>query len=123
MKRGSISLGQIKCDDCQRLLPHPERYLAIEKKDGTTERLCVDCALKRGYARYKMERGELVLTFMEEVVEEKGEAKGGEKGEEKAEAEEEEKEEAKEEEKKEETGAEKAEAEEKEKAEAEEEKE
>jgi hypothetical protein len=75
MKRGCISLGQIKCGDCQHIIPHPERYLAIEKEDGTTERLCVDCALKGGYARYKMERGELVLTFMEEGVEEKGEAK------------------------------------------------
>jgi hypothetical protein len=82
MKRGSISLGQIKCDDCQRLLPHPERYLAIDKEDGTTERLCVDCSLKRGYARYKMERGELVLTFMEEEVGQKGEEKEAEKKEE-----------------------------------------
>jgi hypothetical protein len=99
MKRGSISLGQIKCDDCQRLLPHPERYLAIDKEDGTTERLCVDCALKKGYARYKMERGELVLTFMEEEV--------GQKGEVKAEAEEKGEEKEKEEEKAEEEGEEK----------------
>ena len=95
MRRGCISSGHVKCDDCQSLIPHPERYLAIEKEDGTTERLCVDCALKRGYARNKMERGELVLTFMEEGV--------GGKGAEKAEAEE-----------KEEKEAEKAEAEEKE---------
>lgn len=86
MKRGSISLGQIKCDDCQRLIPHPERYLAIDKEDGTTERLCFDCALKKGYARYKMERGELVLTFMEEEVGQKGEAKGEEQEAEKKEA-------------------------------------
>jgi len=79
MKRGCISLGRIKCDDCQRAIPHPERYLAIDKEDGTTERLCVDCALKRGYARYKMERGELVLTFMEEMVEKEA-GKGEEKG-------------------------------------------
>ncbi len=89
MKRGCISLGRIKCDDCQRAIPHPERYLAIDKEDGTTERLCVDCALKRGYARYKMERGELVLTFMEEVVEEKGEEKAEAEEKEKAEEEEE----------------------------------
>ncbi|HUU08338.1 MAG TPA: hypothetical protein VMW61_02325 [Dehalococcoidales bacterium] len=87
MKRGCISLGRIKCDDCQRAIPHQERYLAIDKEDGTTERLCVDCALKRGYARYKMERGELVLTFMEEVVEEKGEEKVKEKEEEEEEKE------------------------------------
>lgn len=83
MKRGCISLGQVRCDDCQRLIPHPERYLAGAKKDGATERLCVDCSLKKGYARYKMERGELVLTFMEEGVERKEQEKGGEKEEEK----------------------------------------
>ncbi len=87
MKRGCISLGQVKCDDCQRIIPHPERYLALDREDGTTERFCVDCSLKRGYARYKMERGELVLTFMEEVVEEKDQAEGEEKGEEKKEEE------------------------------------
>jgi len=92
MRRGCISSGHVKCDDCQRLIPHPERYLAIEKEDGTTERLCVDCALKRGYARNKMERGELVLTFMEEGVGEKGEEKGEAEEKEKAEEEEEEKE-------------------------------
>jgi len=89
MRRGCISSGHVKCDDCQRLIPHPERYLAIEKEDGTTERLCVDCALKRGYARNKMERGELVLTFMEEGVGEKGEEKGEAEEKEKAEEEEE----------------------------------
>jgi sulfur relay (sulfurtransferase) complex TusBCD TusD component (DsrE family) len=89
MRRGCISLGQVKCDDCQSLIPHPERYLAIDREDGTTERLCVDCALKRGYARNKMERGELVLTFMEEGVEEKGEEKAEAEGKEEAEEEEE----------------------------------
>lgn len=89
MRRGCISSGQVKCDDCQSLIPHPERYLAIEREDGTTERLCVDCALKRGYARNKMERGELVLTFMEEGVEGKGEEKAEAEGKEKAEEEEE----------------------------------
>lgn len=79
MRRGCISLGQVKCGDCQRLIPHPERYLVIDREDGTSERLCFDCSLKKGYARYKMERGELVLTFMEEGIEEKAEEKGEEK--------------------------------------------
>ncbi len=83
MRRGCISLGQVKCDDCQRLIPHPERYLVIDREDGTSERLCFDCSLKKGYARYKMEHGELVLTFMEEGVEEKGEEKEAAKEEEK----------------------------------------
>jgi len=66
VRRGCISLGQVKCDDCQRLISYPERYLAIDEAEGTTLHLCVDCSLKKGYARYKVEKGEQVLTFLEE---------------------------------------------------------
>jgi hypothetical protein len=30
VKRGCISLGNIKCDECQRTILYPERYLSIE---------------------------------------------------------------------------------------------
>ena len=60
MRRGSISLGDIKCDDCHRTIPYPERYLIIEKEDAK-QRLCVDCSLKHGYAHHK--KGEHGLTF------------------------------------------------------------
>ena len=63
MRRGCISLGQIKCDECGRLIPYPDRYLAIEEKEGVTTHLCADCALKKNYASYKVEKGEQVLTF------------------------------------------------------------
>ena len=66
VRQGCISLGQVRCDDCHRIIPYPERYLAIDEAEGTTVRLCIDCALKRGYARYKVEKGEQVLTFLEE---------------------------------------------------------
>lgn len=66
MRRGCISLGQVRCDDCHRIIPYPERYLAVDEAEGITLRLCIDCSLKRGYARYKVERGETVLTFFEE---------------------------------------------------------
>ncbi len=72
MRRGCISLGEIKCDECHRTIPHPERYLAIEEKDGVedkegeTRHYCAKCSLKKGYAHYKMEKGERVLTFFEE---------------------------------------------------------
>ncbi len=66
MRRSCISLGQIRCDDCQRIIPYPERYLAIEEAEGTALRLCIDCALKKDYARYKGEKGEQILTFLEE---------------------------------------------------------
>lgn len=72
MRRGCISLGNVHCDGCQRTIPYPERYLAVDEKDGVedaageTVRYCVDCSLKKGYARYKEEKGEQVLTFFTE---------------------------------------------------------
>jgi len=72
MRRGCISLGEVQCDDCHRTIPHPERYLAIDEKDGVedeegeTYRYCVECCLKKGYAHYKFEKGERILTFFVE---------------------------------------------------------
>jgi hypothetical protein len=69
MRRGCISLGEIKCDGCGNPIPYPDRYLAIDEKDGVeddegeTRRYCLECALKKGYAHYKEEKGERVLTF------------------------------------------------------------
>ena len=72
MRRGCISLGEVQCDKCGRTIPYPERYLAVDEKkgkeveEGETARYCVQCALKKGYAHYKEEKGEQVLTFFEE---------------------------------------------------------
>lgn len=72
MRRGSISLGQIECDECHRVIPHSERYLAIEEADsdeeekGKTAYYCVECALQKGYAHYNEEKGERILTFFPE---------------------------------------------------------
>ena len=72
MRRGCISLGQVRCDGCHRIIPYPERYLAVEEKDGVeveggeTSHYCVDCCLEKGYARYKVEKGERILTFFPE---------------------------------------------------------
>ncbi len=72
MRRGCISVGEVRCDECSRMIPYPERYLAIDEKngvedeDGESRRHCVECALKKGYAHYKEEKGERVLTFFEE---------------------------------------------------------
>ena len=69
MRRGCIATGEIRCDGCGRIIRHPERYLAIQEKDGIeaeegeTSRYCVECCLKKGYAHYKEEKGEQVLTF------------------------------------------------------------
>ena len=72
MRRGCISLGEVKCDECQRMIPYPERYLVINEKNGVedeegeTARYCVECCLKKSYAHYKAEKGEQVLTFFQE---------------------------------------------------------
>ncbi len=63
MRRGCISLGETKCDDCQRVIPYPERYLIVEETGDVVLRLCVDCCLNKGYAGYKQDKGEQVLTF------------------------------------------------------------
>ena len=72
MRRGCISLGEVHCDECKRNIPYPERYLAVEEKDGEENeegelrRYCVECAMKKGYAHYKVEKGEQILSFFKE---------------------------------------------------------
>ena len=69
MRQGCISLGKVQCDNCQRLIPHSERYLAVDEEDGVevekgkTSYYCLDCCLAKGYAEYREEKGERVLTF------------------------------------------------------------
>ncbi len=69
MHRGCLSLGQAQCDECHRTIPYSERYLATDEEDGDeiekgkTAHYCVECALQKGYAYYKEEKGERTLTF------------------------------------------------------------
>jgi hypothetical protein len=69
MRRGCVSLGEIKCDSCQKPITYPDRYLAIDEKNGKEDeegdlkRYCIECAMKKGYAHYKEEKGEKILTF------------------------------------------------------------
>ncbi|MFC1957942.1 hypothetical protein ACFLVQ_00035 [Chloroflexota bacterium] len=62
-------MGEIQCDGCHRIIPHSERYLAIneekgvEAEEGQTAHYCAECALEKGYARYGEEKGEKILTF------------------------------------------------------------
>ncbi len=66
MRRGGISLGDVQCNECHRMIPYPERYLLIDEAEDTVVRLCVDCCLSKGYARYTEEKGERILTFFPE---------------------------------------------------------
>ena len=72
MRRGCISLGEVKCDVCQRIIPYPVRYLAVDEdkgvegEKGKTTHYCTQCALEKGYAHYKELKGEMILTFFPE---------------------------------------------------------
>jgi hypothetical protein len=79
MRRGCLSLGEVKCESCGCTVPYPERYLVVDEDDkgnevekgGKSVRYCVKDALKKGYARWEVVKGEKVLTFLpqSEVVE------------------------------------------------------
>jgi hypothetical protein len=65
MRCGCISLGDVNCDGCHRLIPYPERYLVIDETEGTLH-LCINCCVTRGYARYSEEKGQRILTIFPE---------------------------------------------------------
>jgi nitrate reductase beta subunit len=67
MRRGCIAVGEVHCDGCRRSLEYGERYLVIDDEEGQGRRFCVDCCLSRGYASYRMEKGEKVITFFPEI--------------------------------------------------------
>lgn len=69
MRRGCTSLGDVQCDECQRPIPYPKRYMVIDDEKGTVSRICVDCCLSKGYARYTEDKGQQVLTFFPEKPE------------------------------------------------------
>ncbi len=73
MRRGCISLGDVQCDNCHRIIPNAERYLLIDEEGGKEAEkgkatfYCIECSIKKGYARYKGEKkDEKTLTFLEE---------------------------------------------------------
>lgn len=64
MRIGCITGNAIKCDGCGRGLKHPERYLCLDDEGtGEYQRLCAQCALDQGYAEYRKEKGEEILSF------------------------------------------------------------
>ncbi len=72
MRRGSISLGDVECNKCHRIIPAYERYLIVDEEKGAEADkgkatfYCVQCALKKGYASTHEEKGEKTLTFFAE---------------------------------------------------------
>ncbi|MFC1897572.1 hypothetical protein ACFLX8_03290 [Chloroflexota bacterium] len=75
MRQGCISLGEVQCDSCNRIIPYLERYLTVNEVDDVdtenekTSHYCLSCCLKKGYAHYRNERDEQILTFFPEFPE------------------------------------------------------
>ncbi len=94
MRRGCMSIGDISCDSCGRLIKHPEQYLGMDEDDiqpdddllksiqkqnpdrfaelkgrHGTLRLCADCAIGKGYASHQSGKSERSLTFFEKRAE------------------------------------------------------
>jgi len=69
VRQGCISLGKVQCDGCRNTIPYAERYLLIDEENGVEVEsgkkscYCVNCSLDKGYARYRQEKNERVLTF------------------------------------------------------------
>jgi hypothetical protein len=43
--------------------------MVIDDEKGKVSRLCVDCCVSKGYARYTDDKGQQVLTFFQERAE------------------------------------------------------
>jgi hypothetical protein len=63
MRRGCISLGNIKCDKCHRTILYPERYLSLEEEKGKTQILCLDCCKDNGMVKAGSEKEDADLLF------------------------------------------------------------
>ncbi len=63
MRRGCISLGNIKCDKCQRPIPYPERYLNLEEAKGKNLSLCMDCCRAKGMVKPESDKEDAESIF------------------------------------------------------------
>ena len=68
MNRGCVAVGEVKCDNCQRLIEPGQRYLLVEETEGEMSHFCVECSLTKGLAAYVKEKGEEVLTFFPSII-------------------------------------------------------
>lgn len=63
MRRGCISLGNIKCDICQRNILYLERYLSLEESRGKNQNLCMNCCQERGLLKAESEKSDAETIF------------------------------------------------------------
>jgi len=69
MNRGCVAVGEIKCDNCKRLIESGQRYLVADDEKGKRFQFCVECSVAKGFAYYVKEKGEEVLSFFPQIIE------------------------------------------------------
>ncbi|MCX8126015.1 MAG: hypothetical protein N3E40_02565 [Dehalococcoidia bacterium] len=69
MRRGCIAISEVSCNGCGRTIRYGERYLAEDVNDGGISRLCVDCCTKKGFVKYRRDRGQETPTLFGEAPE------------------------------------------------------
>jgi hypothetical protein len=55
VRRGCISLGNIKCDICHRTILYPERYLTMEESKSKSLSICMVCCQEKGLVKNESE--------------------------------------------------------------------
>jgi hypothetical protein len=63
VRRGCISLGNIKCDECHRVILYPERYLSLEISKGQNQTLCMNCCIAKGLAKPESDKEGAEIIF------------------------------------------------------------
>ncbi len=63
MRRGCISLGNIKCDECHRTILYPERYLSLDEAKGKTRTMCMDCCQEKGLVKPESDKADAEMLF------------------------------------------------------------
>jgi hypothetical protein len=63
MKRGCISLGNIKCDECHRNILYPERYLSVEITKSKSQTLCMNCCIEKGLVKPESDKEGAEMLF------------------------------------------------------------
>ena len=68
MRRGCISLGEIRCDSCKKIVPPAGRYMVTDEELDTEGkkkliRYCIECCVEKGLAGHRREKDEKILTI------------------------------------------------------------
>jgi hypothetical protein len=63
VRRGCISLGNIKCDQCHRIIRYPERYLYLEESREKHQILCLKCCQEKGLVKAGSKKEDAEVLF------------------------------------------------------------